>query len=250
MTNRELLLNVVIIRVLLIVLLVLYHSFAIFNGAWEPINSYPPQIDLYWWLANLSYACLLESFVFISGYVFGYQARIKGQDYLSLKNVAKSKLKRLILPSIVFSLLYIIVFYDIRQPINETLFSLLNGVGHMWFLPMLFWCFMVTPVILKAKVSLKSIVIVLSQCALFSFVPLPFQISRSMYYLPFFFAGFIIQYRNFNIDFLYTRRICLTTLLSFVVVFPILLLSRNWILFLSGETLFHKVMISVWYNLT
>lgn len=69
--EKKILEDVVFMRVVLIVLLVLYHSFAIFNGAWEKLADYP-DIPAYWWIATSSYAFMLEAFVFISGYVFGH----------------------------------------------------------------------------------------------------------------------------------------------------------------------------------
>ena len=71
--------EVVIIRLFLIVLLVLYHSFAPFSGGWNPIGNYP-DVRAYWWLAKLSYAFMLEMFVLVSGYVFGFQVRTKGPE--------------------------------------------------------------------------------------------------------------------------------------------------------------------------
>ena len=83
---HQFLYEVVPIRLFLIVMLVFYHAFAIFTGAWKPIAGYP-EIPGYALLGNLSYACLLETFVFISGYVFGYQVRIKGDTALSAFSV-------------------------------------------------------------------------------------------------------------------------------------------------------------------
>lgn len=132
--------EVTLIRPVLIVLLVFYHAFAIYSGAWAPIEGFP-EVPVYWWLDKLSYAFMLEMFVFISGYVFGFQVRTKGNMKLQAKALFWSKFKRLMIPCIVFSLLYILLFGKIAQPVQITLYSLLNGVGHMWFLPMLFWCF-------------------------------------------------------------------------------------------------------------
>lgn len=47
--------DVVILRLLLIVLLVVYHSFCIFSGAWEVPDNYP-QIPAYGWIAKASYS--------------------------------------------------------------------------------------------------------------------------------------------------------------------------------------------------
>ena len=62
--------EVVPIRLFLIVMLVFYHAFAIFSGAWEQLDGYP-KIYVYDVMDKLSYACLLETFVFISGLYLG-----------------------------------------------------------------------------------------------------------------------------------------------------------------------------------
>ena len=69
--GKELLKEVVVIRLFLLIALVLYHAFAPFSGAWSPISD--ADILGYGCIAKLMYAFLLESFVFISGYVYGYQ---------------------------------------------------------------------------------------------------------------------------------------------------------------------------------
>lgn len=109
-TNKtNFLTEVAIIRPILVVLLVFYHAFAHYSGAWEPIDGYPAIRD-YWWLDWLSYAFMLEMFVFISGYVFGFQVRTKGVEKLNAKNLLWGKFKRLMIPCMVFSFLYILFF--------------------------------------------------------------------------------------------------------------------------------------------
>ena len=81
------------IRLLLILLLVFYHAFAPFGGAWESI--YPGKhISAYWWLDKLSYAFMLESFVFISGFLFGNQAckALKSGGHFNYKNGFKRQI--------------------------------------------------------------------------------------------------------------------------------------------------------------
>ena len=135
--GKKLLNDVVIIRPLAIFLLVVWHSFIIYTGGWaEPENF--KSIELYWWLAKGSYACMLELFVFISGYVFALGLKRKKP---TLKNVLSSKFKRLIIPSIVFSIIYYVMFYDIRNlQISSFVIKILSGCGHMWFLPMMRIC--------------------------------------------------------------------------------------------------------------
>ena len=95
-------------RPIVIALLVMMHSFSIYSGggSWE----YPQGINgvsAYRWIQIIAYGCLLEAFTFISGYLFCFQLKYKNPDFLSL---TVSKLRRLILPSIVFSTLYVGLF--------------------------------------------------------------------------------------------------------------------------------------------
>lgn len=183
--NQRRLTNVNIIRPVLIVLVVFYHAFAIFGGGWSSIDGFP-EVKVYWWLDKLSYASLLESFVFISGYVFGYQVRTKGEMLLEGKNLFWSKFKRLIIPSMFFSLFYIVLLEDDSLPLIKTLYCVINGVGHMWFLPMLFWCFVGIWIIEKLKLKPYFVLPLLILSSICSFVPLPLQMGVTMYYLLFF----------------------------------------------------------------
>ena len=230
MENKNLLSNIAIIRPILILLLVFYHAFAVYSGAWGPIENYP-DIRLYWWLDKLSYAFMLETFVFVSGYVFGYQVRVKGVCKLEAKNLFWTKFKRLIIPCAFFSFLYILLFYDITQPLYKTVYDVLNGVGHMWFLPMLFWCF--GGIWLIEKIRIKSIFMIplLVVLSIFSFIPLPFQMNATMYYMLFFYVGYIIQKENYSISRFNSLKYCLITTIVFIVLFPTLtLLKENVVL--------------------
>lgn len=226
MTNKtNFLTEVAIIRPILVVLLVFYHAFAPYSGAWEPIEGYP-AIRAYWWLDWLSYAFMLEMFVFVSGYVFGFQVRTKGAEKLEAKNLLWGKFKRLMVPCMVFSLLYILLFQDIRQPIYKTAYDLINGVGHMWFLPMLFWCFVGVWVLEKLHLKAEWIIPLLLACSVFSFLPLPLRIGNAMYYMFFFYVGYILQKEDIKLDKFYTLKYCICTVVAFCVLFPTLTLIK------------------------
>ena len=225
--SRLLLTDVAIIRPLLIVLLVFYHAFAIYSGAWEPIAGYP-DILAYWWLDKLSYAFMLETFVFVSGYVFGYSVRTKGENKLKAGILFWGKFKRLILPSMVFSLLYILLLGNIKQPIVKTLYDVVNGYGHMWFLPMLFWCFAGVWIIEKLKIRPRFVLPILFICSICSFVPLPLQMGPAMYFMVFFYVGYIIQKKEIKLQKYYKPGRCALTLFAvFAIVFPALTLFRE-----------------------
>lgn len=225
-TKSNLLSDVVVIRNILIVLLVFYHAFAIYSGAWAPLEGFL-EIKAYWWLDKLSYAFMLELFVLISGYVFGYQVRVKGEKKLQAKDLFWGKFKRLMIPCMVFSLIYILLFGNIKQPIQVTLYGLLNGVGHMWFLPMLFWCFVGVWIIEKTHLKPLWALLLCVIASMFSFLHLPLRMESAMYYMLFFYVGYLIQRNNYSVVFLATKRYALITTISFVILFPLLTLLKE-----------------------
>lgn len=143
-----------LLRCLLILLLVTYHAFCPYTGNWKAIEGYE-YVGLYHVIGALFYSFFLEMFVFISGFLYGEQ--VKKGNPLSVKEVAIKKSKRLLIPSVVFSIAYVFLFH--RDTLDvKSLYTVLNGAGHMWFLPMLFWCFIGTYFI--DKYSRKLILII------------------------------------------------------------------------------------------
>lgn len=222
--NKQLLYEVVVIRLFLIVMLVFYHAFAIFSGGWAPIEDYP-EIPVYDLMDKLSYACLLETFVFISGYILGYQVRQRGaENVLKAKNIFVKKFKRLIIPSIIFSTIYLLMFRDYHQSILTSVYQILCGVGHMWFLPMLFWCFVIVYLIEKIGIK-RQWAIVLQFFAMFmSFLPLPFGMGVALYYVIFFYVGYILQKEDIVGSCNIKRWLPILTI-SFVIAF----LNKMWL---------------------
>jgi hypothetical protein len=186
--------DVILLRPLAILLLVVYHAFIVYRGGWRAPAGFH-EIKTYWWIATASYSFMLELFVMMSGYVFGFQMLELKKKY-TLKYLISNKFKRLIVPSIVFSILYYVIFRwnDPLRPL-KAIYDVLCGIGHMWFLPMLFWCFIGAYLLLLIKAS-DGLKLTLCICiAIVSFLPLPFGIGSSMYYLLFFYLG-ILLYKN------------------------------------------------------
>lgn len=176
-------------RPLAIFLLVVWHSFIIYAGGWrEPVDFQP--VETYWWLAKFSYAFMLELFVFISGYVFSLSLQKRNYKFSEL---VVSKLKRLIVPSILFSLIYYFMFYDLSKfTVVGFVMDILSGCGHLWFLPMLFWVTLLGYAIDKIEISeMVKMLIVLCLPAL-SILPVPLRIGSALYYIPFFYVGMIV----------------------------------------------------------
>lgn len=180
------------IRPILICLyLVGFHSFAPFGGGWEmPCFDDGSGVGVvpYYWLDKYLYSFMLETFVFISGYVFAYQIQTLKRDY-TFKTLLYNKFKRLIIPSVVFSILYSFFFYDKPFNLLAYTYDIINGLGHLWFLPMLFWCFIFTWIINKIKICEEIKLIALLLLSVFSIFPFPLQFKETCYYLFFFYLS-------------------------------------------------------------
>lgn len=213
-----------LIRLYLIISLVIYHSFAPFTGDWE--NLYSTTSSLYRWIGMYAYSFMLETFVFISGLLFGIQI-LNSSNYYPFKIILK-KLKRLVIPSVLWSSVYYFLYKDINLPIETIVYRIFNGVGHMWFLPMLFWCFMFTLVIERMKIGRKYIVCILLLCSCCSGVGLPFQLGKTMYYLFFFYIGYLLGKKELNFPWGNKGNIVLYSVCLFNISFIVLTLFRNY----------------------
>ena len=184
MIEKKYLNEILIMRPIIIIMLVLYHSFAFYNGSWDNPGVSPN--DAYEWISHYSYACLLEAFTFVSGYVWYYQIH-KKRDFT---NIVKNKFKRLILPALFWGCIYyLIFFYQDSHSLVHMIKRTVIGIGHLWFLPMLFWIFIMSYFIEKIRVELGFKVVCLLLLALIPLPLIPFQITKSIYYLFFFYLG-------------------------------------------------------------
>ncbi len=146
--RKHFLTDVAAIRLSLIVLLVVYHAFCIYTGAWDSPFPEDAQISAYKWLGMIIHCFRLETMVFISGYLLGFQS-IRKPDALSVHACVARKAKRILLPCLLFGVVYYVMFYDLHAPWYTILLRLLGGCGHLWFLPMIFWCFVFVYLISK-----------------------------------------------------------------------------------------------------
>lgn len=152
MEKKKYLMDIVLIRLVLIGLLILYHSLCIYTGAWEvPYEPFEP-IAAYDWIGCFSHNFQLEAMVFISGSLLGYKL-FRKPDSLSFNICVVKKVKRILLPCVIFGCIYYAMFYDTSAPLSTILLKIANGCGHLWFLPMIFWCFVFTYVIVKFTTS-------------------------------------------------------------------------------------------------
>lgn len=199
--------EVTLMRCILALLIVFMHSFTCYNGSWRAPDGFV-DVPLYKWLTRISFACTLEAFVFISGYLFAFQ-RITLKRMGVDKCLIFNKLKRLILPSIIFSTIYFVIFYEFKGW-GEMIYAIINGCGHLWFLPMLFWCFIGCWLLLKVNCKEIYKVVFLVMLNIFPTPSLPLRITSAFSFMLYFYSGYLVyQHRSEISNWLNAKRLML-----------------------------------------
>lgn len=154
-----------------------------------------------------------------------------------------NKLKRLILPSIIFSSLYFILFYEYKG-VGNMLYSIVIGCGHMWFLPMLFWCFVGGWLLEQLKIKdvwKLGFVIVLN---LFSLINLPLRLTSASIYFFYFYSGYLIYKYSARIKLFVCKRNLIVSWLVFIAVFIVFRPFRD-LLITEDQNKYLKLIIYV-----
>lgn len=181
--------DISLMRIVLTLLLVLYHSFIIYDGGWEMPDG-ACFVGGYRWISRISYGFLMEAFVFMSGFLWNFR---RGKEPKPFGKVVRSKSKRLLLPSLVFGALYILMNGvwegSLRSDLVGSLPQLIFGVGHLWFLVMLFLCFVLMEAVDRLDLNHRTLLFCFLLVSLFSSVPLPYRMNRVLLYFFFFYLG-------------------------------------------------------------
>lgn len=183
-----------IMRVMAMTMIVAFHSLCFYNGRWVKVNA----IDIPVWHKISCFLDVIDlnMFVFISGYLYGY-LYIYRNKYQHPSEVIRIKAKRLLIPYLFWGIPMAIVW-----PWN-TWSQLLYGIGHLWFLLMLFGVFTLTVIfqLLNAqRVKFTSTVgislIVMGFISGFLFSKYVYAgeflcINKILYYFPAFMIGYL-----------------------------------------------------------
>ncbi len=232
--------EVTLMRTILALLIVFMHAFTCYQGGWKQPEGYV-DIPFYKWIARTSFAFTLEAFVFISGYLFAFQ-RITLNKKTSFGALVVNKLKRLILPSAIFSILYFIIFYSYHG-LGNAFYSIFNGCGHMWFLPMLFWCFIGGWLLEQVKISDGWKLVFLICLNLFWPISLPLQISKATNYLVYFYGGFVAYKHRDNILSSISHKHIVWSWVVFGIVFFIFRPLKETLTYEENATRFLNILI-------
>ncbi len=192
------------LRNVAILAIVLHHCMCAFCG-WPPNHEIGGDIPS---IANtfsgMAKNLGLGVFTFISGYVLYYQTK-KNETYTHLFT---KKVKRILLPCLFWGCVYV-AFFSSYMYSNWP--SGINGT-HLWYLPMLFLCLMIT----GATFYVKRPWTLLGFCLLVMFVLAKFTHFRTFSefcsYYPVFLGGFLMN--KFQVDSLIKRHKCLSLIIA------------------------------------
>ena len=231
-----------VMRTIAIFLVVFTHSYAIYTGIWvNPNESQVKITPFYIHLDKFLVAFRMPVIVFIAGYVFEYFRTFKNQTF---KSLVWDKIRRLLLPTFLFGILLIFTF----RPANslfDFIVKLSNGPGHLWFLPMLFWCFIIGFYLLQIKkYKLLILGILYFLGVLSNIIPNFFGISKGLSFLPYFYLGALfINCRNNLVEMRSKFYLVLIALFLFISIF--VLNTYVFYDFLNREGIYFKTILSL-----
>lgn len=182
----------VILRGIAIVGVVFYHSFSVLYSLSADNKLYNFFFKDVFMFLSLNMA-MLPLFVFISGYLFSYTQK---KNYKNFSQIVSNKSKRLLFPYFFFGLLFTIFSFD-GSILNvfSVVKTLIRGADHLWFLVMLFGCF-VTLSLVQTKIYLISVPIILYLfyfCLIggkYEYLTKVFTYERFIIFFPWFCIGF------------------------------------------------------------
>ena len=224
--------EVTLMRCVLALLIVFMHSFTCYNGGWPEPEGFV-DVPVYKWMSRFSFAFTLQAFVFVSGYLFAFQ-RITLKRAESVIVLIINKLKLLILPSVIFSVLYFVLFFEYKG-LGNFVYSIISGCGHMWYLPMLFWCFIGGYVLDRIRIGDGWKLSFLICLNVFFLWKLPLQLSRAASYLFYFYFGFVVYKYSDSIKKHITPDLLVLSWAVFLIMFVLLRPLRDILVTNSGN---------------
>ena len=188
MRNRE----IDIIRSILTIIVIAFHACCpYFSKTWSLVPTMHEENSvLYTYIGHTLYNGMLETFVLLSGFL--YANTLKSRLTIDF---CKKKILRLYIPCLLWGCIYSKLFCQDCSIIN-----IVNGIGHLWFLPMLLWLFILERLVNKLySIGCKDyhVFIILSIISIIPIPTLPLGLGSSLYYMLFFHCGVFLN-RNYK----------------------------------------------------
>lgn len=195
-------------------------------------------------------------FMFASGFLFGH-SQFKIVSMSDYWIYIRKKFKRLMIPYLTISIILLIIKYiagsivSLKFPINENFWKfIIFGPDHgfatfLWFIYVLFIIFMLFPII---EYIIKSPIILMLFLLIINYVPLPippyffFNIKLVIFYLPFFYFGYIYSKIN-NLKKEY--RVFAHLLPLYITLYTVLLYWKQEIILNLNQYMRHELSITI-----
>lgn len=222
--------DISILRVLCILVVVFFHCY----GMMYADTHFPNTVSIYESLYFIPNQCIfinvaMPMFMFLSGYLFCYLLQLG--KYSTWGNLLQKKGLRILLPYFVFGL-----FFMATTGNWHPLRLLYGTYWHLWFLPMLFWSFIVGYAIYKVKLNSYWEFFLLLLTFVGSFMPeciLPVMgIKYITVYFYWFYLGMLCyKYRDTLSSYLGKYRLSVLLLIcsiAIIVLFPVEYGDSTW----------------------
>ena len=189
----------------------------------------------------------MPMFVFVSGFLFSHLLSLG--KYSTWKELVRKKAQRILLPFLVFSCFFMITTGDWR-PLDP----IIKGTyWHLWFLPMLFWCFIIyygfyrSGLMKKLWLTIPLLILTMWGVTSPKFVPMYIGLQYiHKWFFWFYLGGLVCQYHNVicNILSKYNSYLLLVVLYIVYVVVDIRTYGDNtWYATLGNASM----VIALWY---
>lgn len=176
-----------IIRVLSMIFIVAYHCVC-YYGIWD--ESFP-EAPKYQYIESWRFVCVLalQMFTFISGYLYAH-----GKSR-SIVETIRLKTMRLLVPYVFWAVVLAILF-----PVICSWQVFFSGMMHLWFLLMLFGCFLVVSLTGFKEWKLPYMILAIFVIAFIEWVNIKsgllksniLAVSQVVNYLPYFLSGIVV----------------------------------------------------------
>lgn len=182
--------NIIVLRSFAILAVVVYHCYCPWLFVWDWYKC--PARPIYSFIMEVVLVGRMPLFVFVSGYLFSHLFLDRGK-YHNFIGFLQNKSKRLLIPLLFFSCLMTLI-------LGGNLIGIFTGYTyHLWFLKMLFLCFMSIWILATYIKNIKLEFLFLGISVLMKFIPAPsfFALNQFLKYFFFFYFGYLFyKYRN------------------------------------------------------
>lgn len=203
--------NIIVLRSFAIIAVVLYHCYCPWLYAWDWYSC--PIRGVYSYIVETVLVGRMPLFVCVSGYLFSHLYIERGK-YHSFSGFLLNKIKRLLVPCLSFTALMSLCLQD-------NYWESVVGYGyHLWFLKMLFLCFMTCWICASYihKVRFEMVVLLVAFIMMFMHIPNYFGIGQYFKYYIFFWGGYLFYKYRHKFGFLFTRQWLCIILFAYLVL--------------------------------